>query len=177
MNAQPINSQLPVTGVYPPHFEPYIKLITEHDLRQAIADQGREAIEFFNSISEEQSDYAYAEGKWTIKEMLQHLIDSERVFCYRALVFARRDNAALPSFDENEYARNAHGNLRSWKELIEEFDVTRASSAFLFNSFTDEDLAATGIASKSEVAVSALGFTIAGHVRHHINIIKERYLK
>jgi hypothetical protein len=166
----------PEIGPYSAHFHDYIKLVEEDDIRTALKNQTPETEKFFNSITEEKSLYKYAEGKWTIKEALQHIIDAERVFTYRAMAFARKDKNHLPSFDENSYAANSHANSRSWKDLKEEFSAVRKSTEMLFNSFTDEDLKTTGIASDAEISVMALGFTIAGHAAHHVTIIRERYL-
>ena len=116
------------------------------------------------------------EGKWSIKEILQHVIDAERVFAYRSLTFARKDNNTLPSFDEKDYAANSNGNNRAWHELVEEFKALRKSTELLFNSFTKENLNAIGKASDYTITVLALGYIIVGHVAHHINIIRERYL-
>lgn len=166
----------PEIGPYSTHFHDYIKLVEEDNITTALKNQTPAAQKFFNSITEEKSLYKYAEEKWTIKEALQHIIDAERVFTYRALAFARKDQNHLPSFDENSYAANSHANSRSWKDLIEEYLAVRKSTEMLFNSFTEEDLKSTGIASNNEISVMALGFTIAGHTAHHINILKERYL-
>ena len=131
---------------------------------------------FFQSISEEFSRKRYAEGKWTIKEVLQHIIDAERVFSYRAMCFARKEQHILPSFDENGYAFNSNANNRDWNELIEEFVATRKSTEYLFNSFTDEALNTIGKASDYTITVAAVGFVTVGHVNHHIRIIQERYI-
>lgn len=163
-------------GPFSDHFLGYIKLVKDGNIRDVVKEQGNISTNFFRSIPKEKLDYRYAEGKWSVKEVLQHITDAERVFAYRALAFARKDSNALPSFDENKYAENSHAELRSQESLIEEFDTVRRSTVFLFNSFTDEDLASTGVASGSETSVMALGYIIAGHAQHHINLIKERYL-
>ena len=166
---QPLNT-------YPPYFHTYIKLVAEDDVQLAIKNQAVVAEDFFNSITEEQSTYKYAEGKWSIKEVLQHVIDAERIFAYRSLTFARKDNNTLPSFDEKNYAANSNGNTRAWHELVEEFKALRKSTELLFNSFTKENLNAIGKASDYTITVLALGYIIVGHVAHHINIIRERYI-
>ena len=109
----------PSTDTYPSHFEPYVKLVPEEDFKNALKNQSSEAENFLKTISEEQSLYRYAEGKWTLKEVLQHLIDAERVFAYRAMAFARGDKNNLPSFDENSYAANSRANQRSWQDLAD----------------------------------------------------------
>jgi hypothetical protein len=131
---------------------------------------------FFESISEELSERKYAEGKWTIKEVLQHIIDAERVFAYRALCFARKEEHPLPSFDENNYAVNSNANDRDWRGLVAEFSTVRKSTEYLFNSFSKEAVDTIGRASDYTIGVSTLGFVIVGHVNHHIRIIQERYI-
>lgn len=163
-------------GPYSNHFDPYIKLVEGDNIKTALTDQSEKAKAFLNSISEEKSLYKYEESKWTIKEVLQHIIDAERVFTYRALAFARKDANHLPSFDENRYAANSHANRRNWKELIEEFLVVRKTTEMLFDSFSGEDLKSVGTASNSEISVLALGYTTVGHAAHHFNLIRERYL-
>jgi len=163
-------------GVYPPHFYKYIRLVENEDLTTILKTQLSEAQAFFNSIPEEKYDYKYAEGKWSIKEALQHIIDTERVFIYRALAFSRKDTNTLPSFDENGYANNANGASRNWNDLVNEFTAVRNSGQFLFNSFSPEQLDSLGKSSDYQMNARAMGYTIAGHVAHHLNIIRERYL-
>lgn len=166
----------PSATSYPSYFNNYIKLIGEDDLLPALAGQTREADRFFRIISESQSTYKYDDEKWTIKEILQHVIDTERIFCFRALSIARGDQQTLPSFDENRYAAHSHANDRSWNELTEEFIALRQATNHLFRSFNFFDMESVGRINDYEMSVLALGFTIAGHAAHHINIIKERYL-
>lgn len=163
-------------GPFSDYFFRYIQLVDEGNIRQKLIEQRSKATDFLRSIDMSKLDYRYAEGKWTIKEVLQHIIDAERVFAYRALAFARQDTNALPSFDENKYAQNSHASSRKWEDLIAEFDFVRKSTELLFSSFTEEDLRSTGTASGNEISVLALGYIAVGHVTHHINIIKERYL-
>lgn len=166
----------PSINTYPSYSETYIKLVEEDDIKSVFKNQKPKVENFLNSITEEKSLYKYAEGKWTIKEALQHLIDTERIFCYRALAFARKEKNILSPFDEKNYAANSHANNRSWKELTEEFLAMRKSNEILFGSFSEEDLNTLGKASDYEVTVLALGYMIVGHVTHHMNIIRERYI-
>ena len=131
---------------------------------------------FFESIPKEKQNYAYAEGKWTIKEVLQHLIDGERIFCYRALRFARKDATPLPGFDENLFAETAKADKRNWDDLIEEFKAVRRSSELLFGSFDEEQLDASGISNNHSNYVLGFGYITVGHTLHHMKVIKERYL-
>src|SRR5664279_3667153 len=116
--------------------------------------------------------YAYAEGKWTIKEMLQHIIDAERVFSYRALRMARMDATPLPGFDENSWAVSANKTNRKWNSLVKEFAAVRASTEMMFENFSDEALLFAGTASNIPINALALGYVIAGHAQHHIELIK-----
>ena len=120
--------------------------------------------------------YSYAEGKWTIKELVQHIIDAERVLSYRALRFSRNDTTNLSGFDEDWYVANSNGNERNFKDMLQEFIHVRNSTILLFKSFKPEMLLINGTASNSDMSVRALGFIIAGHQTHHLKIIKEKYL-
>ena len=163
-------------GTYPSTMQGYIDEVKENDLKTAFKNQMPAAEIFFESISEELSERKYAEGKWTIKEVLQHIIDAERVFAYRALCFARKEEHPLPSFDENNYAVNSNANDRDWRGLVAEFSTVRKSTEYLFNSFSKEAVDTIGRASDYTIGVSTLGFVIVGHVNHHIRIIQERYI-
>jgi hypothetical protein len=155
----------------------YIKAVKEDDVLKALKKNTRQFSKFLKDIPGKKVNYAYAEGKWTIKEILQHIVDAERVFAYRALSFARKDATPLPGFDENSWAANADGAKRKWNDLVEEFKDLRKSTERLFGSFTDDQLRATGTANGNSVNVLALGFLPAGHVLHHMRIIQERYLQ
>lgn len=163
--------------VYKNYFENYTSLVIEKNIITAFSYQEKILNEFLESVSEEISMYAYAEGKWTLKEMLQHMIDTERIFSYRALAIARKETATLPGFDENLYANNSYANRRTWAELVKEIKAVRNSSRTLFESFTEEMLQNTGNFSSSNGSVNTLGFIIVGHIYHHINLAKERYLQ
>jgi uncharacterized damage-inducible protein DinB len=163
--------------VYASHYEPYVQLVISKDARKALRKNTDEFLEFLGSIPEDKIDYAYAEGKWTIKQVLQHVIDAERIFAYRALRIARLDTTPLPSFDEDSYAANANVAIRGWQDMLKEFRQVRKSNLRMISGFTDEQLNAQGIASNDAVSVVALCFIMAGHARHHANIIKERYLQ
>ena len=154
----------------------YINLVTEDELSEAFEKQSASFIRFLETITTDKYDYRYAEGKWTIKEVLQHIIDAERIFSYRALRFARKDATPLPGFDENSFAAASKADTRSWNKLTEEFKVVRRSSELLFGSFDKDQLQADGISSNSPNYVLAIGFILIGHAMHHQKIIKERYL-
>ncbi len=154
----------------------YINLIKEDDVLKALEKNTRQFKKFLKKIPHGKIDHAYGEGKWTIKEVLQHIIDAERVFAYRALRFARKDETPLPGFDENAWAAHAGATKRKWNDLVEEFKQLRKSTEQLFGSFTDEQLRATGTANGQAANVLALGFLPAGHAAHHMRILEERYL-
>jgi hypothetical protein len=157
-------------------YQRYINPVKEKDVIKAIKKNSADFIKLLNKIPHKKINYAYADGKWTIKELLQHIIDAERVFVYRALRFSRKDATPLSSFDENSWAANSRGADRKWDDLVKEFKSLRKSTELLFESFNDEQLLSKGTASNYEINVLALGFIAAGHVAHHENIIKERYL-
>lgn len=160
----------------PSFYHNYINQVPEDDLIPAFNRHGPALIAFLESIPGEKHDYRYAEGKWTIKELLQHLIDGERIFLYRSLCFARGDKTPLPGFEENDYAENSKASKRNWADLLEEFKSVRRSGELLFSSFDNEQLNATGISNNSSNYVLAFGFIIIGHCIHHKKIIEERYL-
>jgi uncharacterized damage-inducible protein DinB len=162
--------------IMPPSFTPYLQAIGENDLEAALRRNTRRFRKLVKDIPKKKINYAYAEGKWTLKEVLQHLVDAERVFVFRALHFSRKDGAPLPGFDENVWAITAKAPKRSWGELVEEFLALRASTEMFFNSLDEEQLLATGTANNNTAMVAGLGFVCAGHVQHHLNIIRERYL-
>ena len=154
----------------------YINLVTEDELTEAFNKESASLVRFLDTIPADKYDYRYSDGKWTIKEVLQHIVDAERIFSYRALRFARKDSTPLSGFDENSFAAAAKADIRSWDKLVEEFKVVRRSSELLFNSFDDEQLQSNGISSNSPNYVLGLGFILIGHAMHHQKIIKERYL-
>ena len=133
-------------------------------------------IKFVQNIPMDKFDYRYAEGKWTIKDILQHLIDAERIFAYRALRFARNDKTKLAGFNENSFVENVVANSRSIMDLLTELAVVRQATLSLFKSFSNEVLMRVGIASDNEISVRAIGFIIIGHQKHHQKVFLERYL-
>ena len=160
----------------PGYFQRYIDQVKEAQLDAAFIQQSKEIKVILPSISEDKSMYSYATAKWTLREILQHLIDSERIFTYRAVCIARKEKAILPAFDENDYAAESNANHRSWESLTAEFVAVRKSTLFLFDSFTSAMLNSKGKAGSNTISVEELGFIIIGHFRHHQKIIEERYL-
>jgi hypothetical protein len=159
-----------------PYFIRYIDQVEEDDLMTALHNQASSFEAFLLGIPDSKRLFRYAEGKWSIQEVLQHIIDSERIFAYRALCFSRKETQPLPGFDENTYADNSAADSRHWNDLVEEFKTVRKSTEILFASFTPEHLEAGGFANGNPNYVLALGFIMAGHVNHHAKVIKERYL-
>lgn len=157
------------------YFERYTSLVKEDNINDAFKNQEATLQAFFDKVSEEKSLYAYAERKWTLKEMLQHMIDTERIFSYRALAIARKETITLPGFDENNYADNSDANRRTWQSLVEEMQDVRKATQHLFASFSETMLNNIGKFSSAEGSPSTLGFICVGHVYHHIKIAEERY--
>lgn len=166
----------PQTQDYPEAFHRYIAQTVSEDPIDVLEDGFDETMQFFKTIPTKKQEYAYAPGKWTLKEMLQHIIDCERIFNFRALAFARGEKQSLPGFEEDKYAENSFGNNREWKDLCDEFLVVRKSTIFLYKSFTKEALLRSGISNEKEMTVNAVAFAIGGHEKHHIGVINERYL-
>ena len=159
------------------YYDRYIEQIpTDLSLRAGFGSSLDEVVEFFQNIPEEKLEYRYEEGKWTIKEILQHIIDTERVFAYRMFRIGRGDATPLAGFDQNLYVEPSGANKKNLAELIEEFQLLRKSTQSLLGSLLDEDLAHMGEASGFAVSSRALAFIILGHERWHMKIIRERYL-
>src|SRR5690554_593610 len=162
---------------YPEYYQGYLKNIEPNsDLFEELEASHHYFIKFVQDIPMEKHDYRYDTGKWTIKEIIQHLIDSERMFAYRALRFSRRDKTDLPGFDQNSYVENSNANTRHLKDLLMEFSLVRHSSLALFKSFSTEILLQKGKANNVEMTVRAIGFMIVAHQEHHKKVFQERYL-
>jgi len=162
---------------YNPYYANYIKYVGELSLRSALDESAAELLEFLNHVEEERTGFAYAPGKWTVAQCLQHVIDTERIFSYRALCIARGDKTPLPGFEQNDYAEIASVSERRFLDMVKEFRVVRKGTIALFNSLTDNDIVRTGTMSGGGVSVRALGFIISGHVYHHAKVYREKYGK
>lgn len=160
----------------PAFFETYVKAIDEEDLLEALKASTKRFRKLLKNIPKNKIDYAYGPGKWTVREVLQHIIDTERVFSFRALWFARQDPAPLPGFDEKKWAQSTGTAKREWKELVKEFRAVRRATEALFASFSQDQILRTGKSGNNTLSVAAWGFICAGHVAHHMGILKERYL-
>ena len=167
----------PIDDDFMPYAAGYISQIpADVNPLDALRQQPAEIHAIFGGLSEEQAEKGYAPGKWSLKEMLLHQIDTERVFAYRAMRFARGDSQDLPGFEQDDYVKYSGANLRAIASLLAEYDATRAATLALFSSFTEEQLNRRGTANGGPATVRALLFILPGHERHHLNIIRERYL-
>lgn len=154
----------------------YINKIGDGNILDILLSQQESTYQFFKSLPADKIDYAYAEGKWTIKQVLGHIIDTERIMTYRALRFARNDDTALAGFEQDDYVLNSRHNQFAMEDLNEEFRLLRMANMHFFKSLNDEEKQRFGLASGNRVTVNALLYIIAGHVQHHLTILKERYL-
>ncbi len=166
----------PEKSEYAEFYETYVSLVEEADVMSALQNQPEHLQELFSEISVEKENFRYVEGKWSVKELLGHIIDGERVFSYRALRISRGDQTPLATFEENSYVAGSNFGNSRLADLIEEFSLLRASNVLLFKNLTEEAWLRTGTASDATVSVRALAFIMVGHVRHHMNILRERYL-
>ena len=169
------SNQLPVNE-YSQFNATYINAFENVELLEELEISLHDFIRFVREIPMDKFDYRYAEGKWTIKDIIQHIIDAERIFAYRALRISRNDPTPLPGFEENDYVENTDANSRSIQELLTELSAVRHSNLLLFKSFSNEQLTRMGTASNHPISVRALGFLIIGHQKHHQKVFQERYL-
>jgi uncharacterized damage-inducible protein DinB len=161
---------------YSAFYSTYINALGNLSLMEGLEQGLNQMVTFISNIPSEKLEYRYTEGKWTIKDLLLHLIDAERIFVYRALRIGRADKTPLAGFEENGYVINANANSRSVESLLKEFELVRKSTLELFQNFSDEQLAFLGTSSDAIISVRAIGFIISGHQNHHLKIIQERYL-
>ena len=159
----------------PQFFDRYINLAEDLDIVEALEKYSTIETLVDQRKLEELGDQIYAPGKWTVKDIVQHITDNERIQAYRAMRFSRNDKSTLPGYDENLLADNAHASARSLNELLAEFAAVRRSNILLYRSFTDDMQRRTGICFNTCISVLALGFVLVGHQIHHCNIIRERY--
>ena len=161
---------------YPEYYQSYIERIPEGDAFSLLEIGLKETLKSLVMVSEERANWAYAEGKWSIKEVLQHIIDTERIYAYRALSFARGESNAIQGYDHNPYAAASGANRRSLKELLEELKRLRASTIDLFKSFSEEMLQAKGNANNLEMTAEQIMYILIGHELHHIWVLEQKYL-
>ncbi len=166
----------PEPSEFASYYGTYINKAEGNDLLAALRENALSFSNFIQSIPAEKLDFSYAYGKWTIKEIIVHLTDAERIFAYRALRFARKDKTPLSGFEENDYVPESNAANQSGDQLLSEFLSVRVASINLFESFTPEMCLRTGSANGKEISVRALGFIMVGHTVHHLQTIRERYL-
>ena len=166
----------PEKSEYDPYYERYISLIIDNDIVTVLAGQLTELQDLFTALPEERGTYAYETGKWTIKEVLSHLIDGERIFAYRVFRIARGDKTPIEGFEQDGYIENSHANERSFAELLDEFNLLRRANVLFFKNLDNDDWVRTGTANNVEISVRAIAFVMVGHIRHHITILRSRYL-
>ena len=160
---------------YNSYYETYIKEIEGDDILKILNEQNKKTQEVLNSFSEHKGNYRYADGKWTVKEVVGHLLDTERVFAYRALCVARGEKKSLPGFEQDDYVKDGNFNSRNLSDLNYEFRLLRESNLLLFRSFSEDMLNKRGTANSSAITVRAILWIIAGHEKHHVKILMERY--
>jgi uncharacterized damage-inducible protein DinB len=165
----------PKTDEHSAYFSRYIDRVPEGNLIGLLESQFSDTLALLQRVPRDREDFAYADGKWTVKEVVGHIADTERVFAYRALRFARNDPTELASFDENAWVTNASFGQRRLADLIDELDAVRQATIRLARSLNAEELARRGVASGNPVSVRALFYIIAGHERHHVGLFRERY--
>lgn len=169
------STELPVNE-YAAYYAPYVNALGDVNLIEELEISLHDFIRFVQNIPMDKFDFRYAEDKWNIKEIIQHVIDTERIFAYRALRISRNDQTPLPGFDENDYVNNTQASNRSIQDLLTEFSAVRHSNLFLFKSLSEEQLKRIGTASNVAVSVRAIGFIMIGHQKHHLKVFEERYL-
>jgi uncharacterized damage-inducible protein DinB len=160
----------------PIFYRRYVENVKDMDMLEALKQSSKVMLTLVRALPEEKGAYRYAEGKWSIKELMNHMMDAERIFAYRALRFSRGDKTPLPGFEENDYAPKANAHARSLRQLSDEMERLRQTTIDLFSSFTPDMLSLEGTASNSKLSVLSLGYIIPGHETHHRKIITERYL-
>lgn len=166
----------PETTEYNPYYKQYIQKLKGEDVLESLEKGFIVVNDLMTSLTEEKLQSAYAEGKWTIKEVLQHVMDTERIFCNRALRFARNDKTDLPGFEQDDYVPFSGANERNSMEMLREYNAIRQATIALFQSFSDVMLERLGVANNNNMSVRAIAYVIVGHERHHVNVINERYL-
>jgi hypothetical protein len=166
----------PETSEYAEFYSGYVGLVPEDDIVTVLDAQNGELRSLFSQFGEENGAFAYAEGKWTVKQLLSHIIDGERVFAYRFLRISRGDATPLPGFDQDVFVNGADANERTLASLIDEFDHQRRSNVLMIAAAGEEQMGRAGTAGDASISARALAWIMAGHTRHHLNILRDRYL-
>ncbi len=166
----------PNPSTYGEYFQRYTKLVADAPLQEVLSQETEDSLAFWEAIAPSDTEQAYAPGKWSLKEMVQHVIDTECIFQYRALCFARQESKSLPGFDHTRYAEASGAQKRNWRDLLEEWRLVRKSTRMLFGSFSEQQLAQGGEANNMKFSVLALGYIVCGHEKHHRQVAQEKYL-
>jgi hypothetical protein len=172
-----MNTRRPKQGEYPEFYKPYISKLDSDDLLVTLEEAHRQSLALFGSFPEDKWEYRYAEGKWSVKELLGHLLDAERIFSTRALRFSRNDQTPLPGFDQDDYVPQSNVEHRTVPDLLQEWTWIRKANISMFENFSSEMLTRVGEASGWPISVMAIGFVMAGHELHHQEVFRERYLE
>jgi uncharacterized damage-inducible protein DinB len=173
---QNVTKTRPEAAEYAPDFQKYTSLVPEGDVVATLSRQLNATLSFLRGLSEEQAASRYAPGKWSIKEVVGHMLDAERIFGHRAFHFARNDQTPLPGYEQDDYVLAGNFDRRQMKDLVEEFELVRRANLCLLRSLDEEAWLRRGLANDNEVSVRALAHILAGHETHHLQIIRERYL-
>ena len=160
---------------YDPYYEHYVSLVADDDILDTLTAQPAKLQDLFTAIPEAKGEFRYADGKWSVKELLGHLIDGERMFAYRLFRISRGDETPIEGFEQDGYIENAYSNGRSFADLLEEFNLLRRANMLLFNNMNEAAWARVGTANNARISVRALAYIMAGHIEHHLRILKERY--
>ena len=166
----------PESNEYAPYYERYVSLVPDADLVETLKRQGAETLALLRSLKEEQGAHRYEPGKWSVKQLVGHINDGERIFSYRALAFARGDSQPLPGMEQEEWMAGVDFDARTLSDLADEFGAVRAATLHLLRHLSPEAWARRGTASDNEVTVRALAYIIAGHEAHHVAVLREKYL-
>jgi len=166
----------PAETEYATYYQGYVDQVSENDVMAVLRSEVDDLDVLLNRVPAEKETYAYAEGKWSIREIIGHLIDGERVFGYRALCIARGEQQNLPGFEQDDYLRTSPYNRIELEDLLSELRLVRLSNIAMFRNLEEEAWNRVGIANNNQVTVRALAFIMAGHVRHHMKVLRERYL-
>ena len=167
----------PAPTEHAPEFSQYVTLVDEGDIIQTLEQQLENSLSLLRTISPDKANFRYAPDKWSVKELLGHLIDSERIFSYRALSFARNDQTPLPGYDQDDYVREGNFDSRNLADMAEEFATVRRATIQLFRPLNETEWLRHGKANKNDVSVRALAYIIAGHELHHMGVLRSRYLQ
>ena len=168
--------QRPNQNEYAPYYQQFIKDVPQIEILEYLKQQLDETVKLFSGVSEEKASFRYAADKWSVKEVLGHIMDGERIFAYRALCISRGEKNSLPGFEQNDYVANANFDKLKLADIVEEFAALRKSNLKMFGNFSEEMWTRRGAANKNEVTVRAIAYILAGHAMHHLNVIRERYL-